>query len=414
MRRQNLFFLQVIIIAITLQQSGGSKNYDDYDTSFSKFFNIFKTGMWSLKFLYDNEQYSRQQLSDITPENKATYDFVVIGAGTAGSAIAARLSEYHDSEVLLIEAGGHENLYMDIPLIVPLLQMNDNINWKYQSKPSDKYCLGMQNNRCNLPRGKIMGGSSTLNYMIATRGHPEDYDRWAEMGNEGWAYKDILKYFKRMETIDIPELRSDDTYHNTEGPVHINLTPYHTPLAESFLRAGEELRYPIQKDYNGKDMIGFSFIQVTSVNGSRLSSNKAYLLPNRDRKNLHITINSLVKKVLIDHNTNQAFGVKFRKYNRDISVFARKEVILCAGAIGSPQLLMLSGIGPRSQLTELGIKVIRDAPVGENLMDHVFYILSWIIDAPISPQLYDIINPTNPYIKDYLQTQSVCKHNRDR
>jgi len=407
MRCLNLLCLQIIVIAIILKQSDGQASSRKNDTDLSKLFNIFGTGIGALKFLYDSERYARQQLPDITPENGMTYDFVVIGAGTAGSTMAARLSELHDNKVLLIEAGGHENLLMNIPLLVQILQLNDNINWKYQSKPSDKYCLGMFSNRCNLPRGKIMGGSSILNYMIATRGHPKDYDRWAEMGNEGWAFKDILKYFKRMETIDIPELRSDDTYHSTEGPVHISRTRYHTPLAKGFLKAGKELGYSIQKDYNGKEMMGFSFIQITSINGTRLSSNKAYLLPKRNHKNLHLSINSLVKKILIDHDTNRTYGVKFRKYGRDISVFARKEVILCAGAIGSPQLLMLSGIGPRRHLTKLGIKVTRDAPVGENLMDHIAYGgLSWIVDAPVSLELNDIMNPSHPYIKDYLQTQS--------
>jgi len=411
MQRLNFFCLLFVIIAIILKRTNGqisARNFGnyDYDVSVAGLSNLLGTGIGALKFLYDSEYYSRQQLPDTTPENGATYDFVIIGAGTAGSTIAARLSELSDSKVLLIEAGSYENLFMDVPLLASLLQLNDDINWKYQTKPSNKYCLGMKDKKCNVPRGRVMGGSSTLNYMIATRGHPADYDHWAEMGNEGWAYKDILKYFKRMETIDIPELRSDDTYHGTNGPMHISATSYRTLLAKGFIKAGKELGYPIQTDYNSNDMIGFSFVQTTSINGSRMSSNRAYLLPTRGRKNLHLSMRSMVKKVLIDRDTNQAYGVKFRKYGRDISVFAKKEVILCAGAIGSPQLLMLSGIGPRRDLTELGIQVIRDAPVGENLMDHVAYGgLSWTVNAPISLGMH-ILKPSDSYLKEYLQRQS--------
>jgi choline dehydrogenase-like flavoprotein len=403
-----LFHLQGLFVIIILKESKtqvSSKRYGlyDYNIENSEFSNMLETGIGVLNFLNEGKDYLNQQLPNITPENGATYDFVIVGAGTAGNTIAARLSEIPDIKVLLIEAGAYENYIMDIPLLVHFLQLNNDINWKHRTKSSNKYCLGMNDNRCNWPSGKIVGGSSVLNYMIATRGHSKDYDRWAEMGNEGWAYKDILKYFKRMETIDIPELRSDNTYHGTKGPLHINYVPYNTPLAKGFLEAAEELGYPIRIDYNGKDGIGFSILQTTLINGTRMSSNTAYLLPVRDRKNLHLTIESTVKKVLINDVSNQAVGVEFMKYGQNISVFAKKEVILCAGAIGSPQLLMLSGIGPLKDLTKLGIKVIRDAPVGENLMDHVAYGgLSWIVNAPISIQLFDIINPTHPYLKDFL------------
>jgi len=399
----------MIILKQSDAQASSKKYYGlyDYTTKDSELSNMLETGVGMLNFLNQGGDYLNQQLPNTTPKNGATYDYVIVGAGTAGSTIAARLSEIPDIKVLLIEAGAYENYIMDIPIIVHFLQLSDEINWKYRTKPSDKYCLGMRDNSCNWPRGKIVGGSSVLNYMIATRGHPEDYDRWAEMGNEGWAYKDVLKYFQRMETIDIPKLRSDNTYHGTKGPLYITHTPYSTPLAKGFLEAGEELGYPTRIDYNGKDMIGFSRIQATLINGTRISSNMAYLLPVRNRKNLHLTIESTVKKVLINHVSNQAVGVEFTKYGQNIFVFARKEVILCAGAIGSPQLLMLSGIGPLKDLTKLGIKVIRDAPVGENLMDHVAYGgLSWTVNAPISVQMLELINPTRPYMKDFLIRRS--------
>ncbi|XP_067215490.1 glucose dehydrogenase [FAD, quinone]-like [Linepithema humile] len=315
------------------------------------------------------------------------------------------MSEIPQAKVLLIEAGGHENLFMDIPLIVNLLQLSDELNWKFQTKPSDKYCLGMIDNSCSWPRGKVLGGSSVLNYMIATRGGAEDYDRWAKMGNDGWAYKDVLKYFKKLETINMPEMEADVAYRGTKGPLHVSSSTYRTPLAEAFLRAGQELGYPIV-DYNGKNMIGFSYLQSTTVNGTRASSNSAYLHPIRQRKNLRVTLNSTVRKVLIDRRTNRVIGVEFAKDRRIISVFASKEVILCAGAIMSPQLLMLSGIGPSDHLTDLGIDFVHDAPsVGENLMDHIAYGgLTWLVKEPISLRLIDIFS--SAYTSDFLTRRS--------
>lgn len=364
---------------------------------------IFGLGLGVLNFLNQGQVYLNEEVPDTTPQLAATYDFIVVGAGTAGAAVAARLSEIRQANVLLIEAGPNENILMDIPLLVHFLQLSNDINWKYRTKPSKKYCLGMNGNSCNWPRGKVMGGSSVLNYMIATRGGAKDYDRWAELGNEGWAYKDVLKYFKKLETIDIPELRADTVYHGTKGPVHVNTPTFHTPLAKAFLEAGEELGYSLI-DYNGKDMIGFSYLQTTIMNGTRMSSNRAYLHPIRNRRNLHVSLDSMVRKVLIDRRKKQAIGVELVKYGRTIPVFASKEVILCAGAIGSPQLLMLSGIGPAKHLAKLGIDVIKDAPVGENLMDHVaFGGLTYIVDTPVALQFFDVINPNHAYVTKFLE-----------
>ncbi|XP_029176889.1 glucose dehydrogenase [FAD, quinone]-like [Nylanderia fulva] len=405
-------FTIITIIVVPIQADQQSlpnqfHNLYDDDTNPPNLTNIFRTTNGLLNFLKQSQQDLKQEIPETTPEFGAIYDFVIVGAGTAGTAIAARLSEIPQVKILLIEAGSNENLLMDIPLFASALQLSNDINWKYQTKPSDKYCLGMNNNSCNWPKGKVMGGTSVLNYMIATRGNAEDYDRWAEMGNEGWAYKDVLKYFKKLETIDIPELRSDTTYHGTEGPMHITSPLFHTPLAEAFLKAGEELGYPLV-NYNGKDMmIGFSYMQNTIMNGIRMSSNRAYLYPIHDRKNLHVTRESMVRKVLIDRHTKQTIGVEIIKYGRNIPVYASKEVILCAGSIRSPQLLMLSGIGPAEHLSELGIDVVRDAPVGENLMDHVIFGgLTWTIDAPVGIKMQNMINPSYPYMADYYINRS--------
>ncbi|XP_071561830.1 glucose dehydrogenase [FAD, quinone]-like [Temnothorax nylanderi] len=393
--------LHVLSISTIINSLHGHPYYSSLHGNSNTGWTLQKSLSSTIDFLKQNQQYVEQELPDMTPQFGDRYDFIVIGAGTAGATIAARLSEVPQIKVLLIEAGSRENLFMDIPVFAIVLQTNNKINLNYRTKSSNKYCRGMKNNSCHWPSGKVVGGSSVLNFMIATRGGAEDYDRWAEMGNEGWAYQDVLQYFKKLETMDIPELKSDIDYHGTDGPVHITY-PFHTPLAEAFLEAGKELGYPLV-DYNGKNGIGFSYLQSTIMNGTRMSSNRAYLHPVHGRTNLHLTRESTVTKVLIDRITNRAIGVEFVKNKQRIRVFANKEVILCAGAIRSPQLLMLSGIGPAKHLTELGINVIQDAPVGENLMDHpVFFGLTFTTNAAVSIQLFDLINPINPHILDFI------------
>ncbi|XP_011700637.1 PREDICTED: glucose dehydrogenase [FAD, quinone]-like [Wasmannia auropunctata] len=400
--------LHILSIGVALRVLRGHPYYNisyGIDNSQSKLSKLLGLGIGVVDIIKQNQHYIDQEVPDMTPQFGEAYDFIVIGAGTAGATIAARLSEVSQLKILLIEAGFHESLFMGIPLIAPILSLNNNINWKYKTKPSNKYCRGMKDNSCSYPRGKIVGGSSVLNFMLATRGGVEDYDRWAAMGNDGWAYKDVLKYFKKLETMDIPELKSDITYHGTDGPIHINYPLFRTPLAEAYLEAGKELRYPTV-DPNGKNLIGFSYVQATIMNGTRVSSNRAYLHPVHSRKNLHMTLQSTVTKVIIDSNTNQAIGVEFVKYDQTIRVFAKKEVILCAGAIGSPQLLMLSGIGPAKHLTELGIDVLQNAPVGENLMDHVtFYGMTWTINASIGFNFIDL-KQIKSYITEFLIKRS--------
>ena len=355
-----------------------------------------------VNFLVNGEQFASRELADITPEQNSEYDFIIVGAGSAGATLASRLSEIEDARVLLIEAGRSESLTMDIPLLVHFLQFNNDINWKYRTEPSDKYCLGMTDRRCNWPRGKVMGGSSVLNYMMATRGDPSDYDNWEKLGNKGWSYNEVLPYFKKLESMQIPELIKDKRTRNANGPLNIEYPRYRTPMAEEFLKAGLEMGYNIV-DYNGNSTLGFAYIQGTTKNGERMSTNKAYLHPVRSRRNLLLSRNSLGSKILIDPNLKRAFGVEFIKHGRKITVRARKEVILCAGAIGSPQLLMLSGIGPKAHLQEHGIRVIKNAPVGENLMDHVPYGgLIFLMNQSTPFVVPKLFNPTFPYMQNYL------------
>ncbi|XP_046427617.1 glucose dehydrogenase [FAD, quinone]-like [Neodiprion fabricii] len=306
---------------------------------------------------------------DSTAELLNSYDFVIIGGGSAGSVLANRLTENANWTVLLLEAGNAEGVVSDAPALALLLQ-NTNSDWAFRTEPSSTYCQGMINKQCNWPRGKVLGGSSVLNYNLYIRGNRRDYDQWRDFGNDGWGYEDVLPYFKKSENISIPDLR-ESPYHGTTGHLTVEHLKYEHPITSYFLNATSELGYSVV-DVNGKTQTGFMRTQATTRNGLRCSTAKAYLRSAADRRNLHISTNSLVHKVLINKTTKTAYGVEFVRENMRFTVRAKKEVILSAGAIQSPQLLMLSGIGPRENLEDLGIEVIRNSPgVGQNLQDHV-------------------------------------------
>ncbi|GBP87855.1 Glucose dehydrogenase [Eumeta japonica] len=296
------------------------------------------------------------------------YDFIIVGAGTAGCVVANRLTEMPDWKVLLIEAGQTENYVMDIPLIANYLQFTD-ANWRYRTKPSEKYCAGFENGRCHWPRGKVMGGSSVLNYMIYTRGAPDDYNNWKAMGNEGWGWDDVLPYFKKIENFNIPKFNNTD-YHGYDGYLNIEHAPYRTSKSKAWIKAAQEYGFTYG-DYNGENPSGVSYLQVSMKNGTRHSSNRAYLHPIRGRKNLHIAKASFVTKLIFDNSNTQVIGVELERRNIKYKILAKKDVILSAGAINTPQLLMLSGIGPRDHLESLNIPVIQNLQVGYNLMDHI-------------------------------------------
>nr|XP_018904350.1 PREDICTED: glucose dehydrogenase [FAD, quinone]-like [Bemisia tabaci] len=311
------------------------------------------------------------------------YDFIVVGAGSAGSVIASRLSEVPEWKVLLIEAGQEENIVMDIPLAANMLQFTG-INWKYKTVPSNKYCLGMTNNQCNFPRGKVMGGSSVLNYMIFTRGNYRDFNHWEELGNPGWSWENVLPYFKKLEDMTIEGPRSDTRMHGRNGPMTISEAPFETIISKAFVTGGTELGYS-RVNVNSERQTGFSRLPVTLRNGTRCSTSRGYLHPARNRRNLHVRKYSQVTRVIIDPKTKTAIGVEFERARKRYQVLARKEVILSAGAIGSPHLLLLSGVGPKKHLQEKGVKVVKNLPVGYNLQDHVALGgLTVLINQPVS------------------------------
>ncbi|XP_052857948.1 glucose dehydrogenase [FAD, quinone] [Drosophila gunungcola] len=313
------------------------------------------------------EQLDLENLDEGQPLS-AKYDFIVVGAGTAGCALAARLSENPKWRILLLEAGGPENYAMDIPIVAHLLQLGE-VNWKYKTEPSNSYCLAMNGNRCNWPRGKVMGGSSVLNYMMYTRGNRKDYDRWSQLGNPGWSYDELMPYFRKYEGSVVPD--AEDAFVGRRGPVKISYTETRTEIADAFVRASQEAGLP-RGDYNGARQLRVSYLQANIYNETRWSSNRAYLYPIKGkRRNLQVQKNALVTKVLIDAQKKEAFGIMVQIDGKLHKILARKEVILSAGAINTPQLLMLSGVGPAKHLREMGIEPLADLAVGYNLQDHI-------------------------------------------
>lgn len=300
---------------------------------------------------------------------KREYDFVVIGAGSGGSVVANRLTEVAGWSVLLVEAGGEENAMTEVPLLVSYL-IGSGFDWGYRTEKQEGICGAMADQRCRWPRGKTMGGTSVINYMVYTRGVPDDYDHWARLGNDGWSYADVLPYFKKSEDVRQSPF-TDSPYHGRGGYLKVEEPSWKTPLGPAFLRAGRELGYKVPADHNGPQPLGFSYVLSTTDRGTRCSASKAFLRPIRFRPNLTVTKRSLVTKILVDPETKRAYGVKFVKNRQTVTVRARKEVVLSAGALNSPQVLMLSGIGPADHLKDVGVPVIEDLKVGYNLQDHV-------------------------------------------
>lgn len=237
--------------------------------------------------------------------------------------------------------------------------------------------------------------------MIHTRGNRRDYDNWAAMGNKGWAYKDVLKYFKKMENVQIPDISQDKKYHSTDGHVSISYAPYHTKIANAIMDAAKMMDFPIV-DYNGETQIGYSYLQLHLNNGTRASSSRSYLHPVHRRPNLHVKKYSEVNKILIDPRSKQAYGVEFFNRGRNYQVRAKREVIVSAGAINTPKLLMLSGIGPSKELKRLNIPNLSNLRVGYNLMDHITLGgLTFMINKPYSLTTERILNNRTALI-EYL------------
>ena len=294
----------------------------------------------------------------------AAFDYVIVGGGSAGCVLANRLSEDPNNSVCLIEAGTRDRSpFIHIPAGMVALMRHKTLNWRYETAQQP----AAAGRNLYVPRGKVLGGSSAVNGMIYMRGHPLDYDDWAALGNNGWAFKDVLPYFKRSEH---NEIFGDNLFHSTGGLLNISKLKSFNPLTDAFLEATDSLQLPRREDVNSDDSDGFGFRQLNIKNGRRQSSASAFIDPARGRKNLTIITEGHVDKVSLEGK--RATGIEMLVGNERRRIAARREVILSAGAIGSPAILLRSGIGDGFELGALGIKSTHHLPaVGRNLQDHL-------------------------------------------
>ena len=303
----------------------------------------------------------------------AEFDYIVIGAGAAGCAVASRLSQDPSFSVCLLEAGGPDtHPLVHMPAGVAAMVPTSINNWQYQTVPQP----GLNGRVGYQPRGKTLGGSSSINAMAYHRGHPEDFNRWAALGNPGWSYQEVLPFFKRAEHNE----HFKDELHGQHGPLNVRFHSSPNPFGETFVEAGLQAGYPACPDQNGANMEGFGRVQVMQKDGQRCSAAKAYLTPNRHRANLRIETHAHATRIIFEGK--RAVGIEFVQKGVKRSLRARHELILSSGAFNSPQLLLLSGVGPAGDLLKLDIPVVHELPgVGQNLVDHIDYVHSYRVKS---------------------------------
>jgi len=307
-----------------------------------------------------------------------TPDYIIVGAGSAGCILANRLSADPSVNVLLLEAGGRDSslLYRMPAGFFPLMKTGVG-NWNFQSVPQ----AGLNGRTAYFPRGKVLGGSSSINGLVVSRGNPDDYDNWTRLGNPGWSYAECLPYFKRIERY----AGGDPAIRGTAGPVGVTLAPMETmnPFSRAWIEGGMQAGYPFNPDMNAGNPYGMAQMQGSYLNGLRQSTSACYLKPIAGRRNLQVVTGAQVKRVKIE--AQRATGIEYIQRGKLFNVRANREVILSAGAINSPQILQLSGIGNPNELRPLGILVTHELPgVGENLRDHIAITLKQRSTKPYS------------------------------
>jgi choline dehydrogenase len=309
-----------------------------------------------------------------------TYDYVIAGAGSAGCVLANRLTEDGKTSVLLLEAGPEDKSPMiHMPAGVAHLLRTKAFNWQFDTEAEPH----MNNRELYWPRGKVLGGSSSINGIVYIRGEASDYDEWVSLGNKGWSFEDCLPYFKKSQGQSGDSSIYSSELHGSDGPLKVSTPELDNELFHTYLKAGQQAGYPLTPDFNGKQQEGFSTYQQTKFNGKRCSTAVAYLKPAKERANLTVIKNARAGKITFEGN--KATGIEYHQKENTVNVKANKEVLLCAGAVQSPQILQLSGIGAAEELKQLGINIVKDLPgVGENLQDHLDVGIQYYCEKPVT------------------------------